>query len=173
MSKKHYVDGALLHETLTKYRKALDEAKASGEKLPQVPEYVGYCIIQICEGVSRRPNFTRYTYRDEMVDDAKVGCVYGASMFDPTKANANAFNYFTTIAWQAMVQRIEKEKRQNYIKHRHLVNTCSGLDGSSIELDVVMNEASNHIIGEFEAKQAARKIKNAEKRRQKTLNLDE
>lgn len=173
LPKNNYVDGDKLHAVMTDYYHKLQEAKSNNSKLPPIPEYVGECIMQITHGVAKRPNFSRYSYRDEMIDDAQASCVYGTSMFNPTKPNANAFNYFTTISWQAMVQRIEKEKKQNYIKHAHFVTTYSSIDGTLLEMNAGDNEVSNRIVREFEERQAIKKEKQAKKKASKTaLDLD-
>jgi hypothetical protein len=42
-----------------------------------------------------------------------------AANFDPTKSK-NPFSYFTQIIYYAFVRRIQKEKKQNYIKFKSI-----------------------------------------------------
>ena len=58
---------------MIKYRQAVSKAKRKGEKKPQIPRYVGECFMKIAENLSHKPNFLSYTFRDEMVADAKIG----------------------------------------------------------------------------------------------------
>jgi hypothetical protein len=42
-----------------------------------------------------------------------------ASNFDPSKSN-NPFSYFTQIIYYAFLRRIQKEKKQSYVKYKSL-----------------------------------------------------
>jgi hypothetical protein len=91
---------------------------------PQIPNYIGECFMKICEGLSHKPNFIRYSYRDEMVMDAVENCVKAIMNFDLNKATRtglpNAFAYFTQIAYFAFLRRIAKEKKQWEIKLKYI-----------------------------------------------------
>jgi hypothetical protein len=116
-----YVDGVKLHKVMTDYHNQIVKAEKEGKPLPQVPEFVGECILKICTNFARLSDYVRYSYKDEMIDDAVVGCVYGASKFDPSKSTSNAFNYFSMITYHSFLQRIDKERKQNYIRHSNFV----------------------------------------------------
>jgi hypothetical protein len=163
--KTNYINAHELHEALTNYYIILRQAKEEKSTLPRVPEQIGVYIMRICNELSTWSKFARYTFKDEMVEDAIMNCVYGASMFNPTKPTANAFNYMTTIAYQSFLQRIDKEKRQHYIRHSNFVKNFSDIDGNLLEIDGEVNEVSNRVVQEFEAKQLERKRKQAEKKR--------
>ena len=85
------------------------------EGLSDVTEFMAECFMNIGIGLSHRKNFQRYTYRDEMILDGLEDCVKYVHNFDPEKSG-NPFGYFTTIMWRAFIRRIEKEKKQEYIK---------------------------------------------------------
>lgn len=75
---------------------------------------LGNMINKIADGLSFRSNFINYSYKDEMVGDAKLK-MYSALVnkkFDVT-STYNPFAYFTTIAFHAFINRIKKEKRQH------------------------------------------------------------
>jgi hypothetical protein len=50
-----------------------------------------------------------------MVSDGIENCLMYAHNFDPEKSK-NPFSYFTQIIYYAFLRRIEKEKKQSYIK---------------------------------------------------------
>ena len=169
----NYIDAGVLHEEVSKYFSILQKAKAEKKPLPRVPELLGFYIIQICNQVATKSNFNRYSYLSDMISDALMNCTYGCSMFNPNKPNSNAFNYFSTICIQSFIQRIDKEKKQNYIKHSNFVKNFSGIDGNFLEVDGEVNDISNRIVKEFEEKQVEKRIKQHNKKMKKKEKQDE
>jgi DNA-directed RNA polymerase specialized sigma24 family protein len=106
---------------MTKYRLAVRRAKRKGEPKPQIPRYVAECFMKIAENLSHKPNFLSYTFRDEMVADAIENCVMYVDNFDPSKSS-NPFAYFTQIVYYAFLRRIQKEKKQLYVKYKATEN---------------------------------------------------
>jgi len=117
----HYVNNKQLYETLVKFKDETKKCEEQGKQLPRIPEYVGECIWQIANRLSTKPNFVNYTYRDEMISDGIENCVMVIKNFDPEKSK-NPFAYFTQIIYYAFIRRIQKEKKQTYIKHKSLEN---------------------------------------------------
>ena len=116
--KQHYVDNEKFLEVMTEYRNAYLESKENGEEQkPMIPDYAGECFLKIAERLSHRPNFINYAFREEMVSDGIENCVMYASNFDHEKSS-NPFAYFTQITYYAFLRRIEKEKKQLYIKYK-------------------------------------------------------
>ena len=107
-----------------------------------------------------------------MISDLILNCTYGCSMFNPNKPNANAFNYLTTVAIQSFLQRIDKEKKFNFIKHSNFVRNYAAIDGLMLEMAGDANEVSNRVVQEFETKQAKRKEKQIEKKNKKLKDLE-
>jgi len=64
----------------------------------------------ICQRLSFRPNFSGYSYKDEMVSDAIENSILYIRKFKPEKSN-NPFSYFTTVAYFSFLRRINKEKK--------------------------------------------------------------
>ena len=114
-SKKHYVKNADLYAATLEYRKSVIEAKELGKTKPRVPIYIGECIMKIATHLAYKPNFSNYTFRDEMISDGIENCLQYIDNFDPDKSN-NPFSYFTQIIYYAFLRRIAKEKKQTYIK---------------------------------------------------------
>ena len=116
--KQHYVDNEKFLEVMTGYRNANLESRENGEEQkPMIPDYAGECFLKIAERLSHRPNFINYAFREEMVSDGIENCVMYASNFNPEKSS-NPFAYFTQITYYAFLRRIEKEKKQLYIKYK-------------------------------------------------------
>ena len=123
--KPHYVNNAQFSQAVVDYVTILNEARDNGvEKLPKVPDYIAQCFLKICEGLSHKSNFVRYTYREEMVMDAVENCLKAIENYNLEAATRtgkpNAFAYFTQISWFAFLRRIEKEKKQQDIKMKYI-----------------------------------------------------
>ena len=131
--KQHYVDNEKFLEVMGDYREKFLEAKDNDTERPMLPEYAGECFLKIAERLSHRPNFINYAFREEMVSDGIENCVMYASNFNPEKSR-NPFAYFTQIIYFAFLRRIEKEKKQLYIKYKTME------EYSSLEDHVDMGE---------------------------------
>jgi hypothetical protein len=116
-TKKHYINNADFCKALVDYKLAVKAAKEENKPKPLVPNYIGECFMKIAEGLSHKPNFINYTYRDEMVADGIENCLMYFENFDSNKSN-NAFAYFTQIIYYAFLRRIQKEKKQMYVKYK-------------------------------------------------------
>lgn len=120
--KKNYVNNAAFYEAMVAYRKEVDKAREQEAELPPIPPYVGECIYQIANRLSHKSNFISYTYREDMVGDGLENAIKCAANFDPEKSQ-NPFAYFTQVIYFAFLRRIEKEKKQLYVKHKVIENS--------------------------------------------------
>ena len=134
--KQHYVDNEKFLIVMTDYREKYLQAKDEEEELPIIPDYAGECFLKIAERLSHRPNFINYAFREEMVSDGIENCVMYAGNFNPEKST-NPFAYFTQIIYFAFLRRIEKEKKQLYIKYKTME------EYSSLEDHVDMGDMSS------------------------------
>lgn len=109
---------------MVEYRKLFLDYEKSNKTTnkPPIPNYVGRCILMIANRLSLKPNFINYSYREEMISDGIENCITYIDNFDPNKTN-NPFAYFTQIIYFAFLRRIQKEKKQLYIKHKSLENS--------------------------------------------------
>ena len=114
---KEYVNNADFLKALTDYKEACILAKKNKTSAPPIPNYIGQCWMKIAEGLSHKPNFINYTYRDEMISDGIENCLMYFNNFDPAKSK-NPFAYFTQIIYYAFLRRISKEKKQLYVKYK-------------------------------------------------------
>ena len=144
----HYVNNADFSQAVVDYVTIADNAKASGNTIPNVPDYIAQCFLRIAEGLSHKSNFIRYTYREEMVMDAVENCLKAIGNYDLQAATRtgkpNAFAYFTQISWYAFLRRIAKEKKQQDIKIKYL--TRSGVENF---MDVGDDQTANYVAGAF------------------------
>lgn len=118
MSKtKHYVNNADFLQALIEYKQNCQIAREQNKEEPIVPNYIGECFLKIAEHLSRKPNFISYSFREEMICDGIENCIMYFRNFDPTKST-NPFAYFTQIIYFAFLRRIQKEKKQLYVKYK-------------------------------------------------------
>ena len=117
MKKTHYVNNKDFLKVLVEYKEKCRLAKENDKPKPPIPNYIGECFLKIAEGYSHRPNFINYTYREEMISDGIENCLMYFENFDPNKSS-NPFAYFTQIIHYAFLRRIDKEKKQLYVKYK-------------------------------------------------------
>ena len=113
----HYIDNKEFFGVMCEWKEEIKAAEDAGEPKPVIPDYVGECFLKIAEHLSYKPNFINYPFKDDMIGDGIENCVMYASNFDPEKST-NPFSYFTQIIYFAFLRRIQKEKKQNYIKYK-------------------------------------------------------
>ena len=123
-AKPHYVNNRDFSEAVMDYAISARKAKSKDKQVPVVTDYIAQCFIRIAEGLSHRPNFVRYTYREEMVMDAVENCLRAINNYNIETATRtgkpNAFSYFTQICYFAFIRRITKEKKQQDIKFKFI-----------------------------------------------------
>lgn len=133
---------------------------------PRIPEYIGKCILLICENMGKRWNFSAYSFRDEMVSDAVLNLIKAVDNFDPTKSN-NPFGYFSRIAWRAFLRRIEDESHETYIKLKNMENLyvmdefgeLNGMEDTVKSAQTARNEFVDDFMKKFEERQNKQKKK--------------
>lgn len=120
----HYVNNKEFSQSVVDYVTSVNEARDKGEDEPVITDYIGRCFLKIAEGLSHKPNFVGYTYREEMVMDAVENCIKAIMNYNVKKATRtglpNAFAYFTQITYYAFLRRIAKEKKQQDIKEKYM-----------------------------------------------------
>ncbi len=151
--KRNYVNNKTLYGVIIHYRNDLKESIKKKVDKPIVPQYIGEAIILICNNLAKKPNFSGYTYKEDMINDGIMDCIAAVDNFDPDKTN-NPFAYFTQIAWNAFVRRIHKEKKQTYIKHKNYENTflLDKFEEVTHATQLKSNEYSAEIVKSFEEK---------------------
>ena len=69
------MDNKKFLEEITKYKKLCADADDSDMPQPPITEFIGKCFLDIAKGLSYKPNFINYTYRDEMISDGIENCI--------------------------------------------------------------------------------------------------
>jgi len=169
MAKRNYIDNAQFLQEMIAHTNRVKEAKAAGLVKPRLPEYVGKCFMMIAENLSHKPNFISYTFREEMISDAIENCVLYADNFSPDKSS-NPFAYFTQIVYYAFLRRIQREKKQLYVKYKSsemygTTDEYNQLDSDGVNRQFEMYDNISQFIETYEAARAAKaekKLKNAD-----------
>ena len=177
-TKKNYINNPEFLEAVVAYKKLCVEAENSGDDLPQIPNYIGECIFKISTRLASRPNFSGYSYKDDMISDGLENAIQALGNFDPEKSS-NPFAYFTQIIWYAFLRRIEKEKKQLYVKHKVVENSM--LTGTAIEKKAgdsgeaafidLNNDYMNNFVQTFEDAMDRKKEAKKEKEEAKGLEV--
>ena len=169
-TKRNYINNAEFLEAVKDYKKLCLEAEDSGDDAPRIPNYIGECIFKISTRLASRPNFSGYTYKDDMISDGLENAIQALGNFDPEKSS-NPFAYFTQIIWYAFLRRIDKEKKQMYIKHKVIENSVihgtaveknDGDSGDAAFIDL-NNDYMNNFVQNFEDTMERKKIAKKEK----------
>ena len=113
----HYINNKEFLKSLIDYQADVERCKKEGKSKPYVTDYIAMCFLQIAQRLSYRPNFINYTYKDDMISDGLENCLAYMHNFNSDKSK-NPFAYFTQIIYYAFLRRIQKEKKQQYIKYK-------------------------------------------------------
>jgi len=182
-AKEHYVNNKEFSQAVVDYVESAIAARKKEEPEPVIPNYIGECFLKIAEGLSHKPNFISYTYREEMVMDAVENCIKAIMNYDINKVTRtglpNAFAYFTQISYFAFLRRIAKEKRQQDIKELYIDYAGAGAfadftdhpDPSNI-IDRIRHKSAQIRERDNKLKEFGKQIKNKAKKK-KTGPIDE
>ena len=154
--KQHYVNNPDFLAAMIIFRNAVIEAKENNRERPRVPHYVGECLMKIAVHLSHKPNFSGYTYKEDMISDGIENCLLYIDNFDPEKSS-NPFAYFTQIIYYAFLRRIAKEKKVLYTKLKYteesfalnMNKTTQHGDTSNYSPPSKVNEWSNEYVDNF------------------------
>jgi len=118
----HYVDNKEFLQHMIKFKEDTQIARDIGESDPQIPDEIGEIFVRIASHLSYKSNFINYGFREDMISDGIENCIQYIHNFDPNKSK-NPFAYFTQIIYYAFLRRIQKEKKQLYVRYKSLENT--------------------------------------------------
>ena len=176
----HYIDNEKFLKEMVIYKREYNEAKSKNEEPPMISEYLGECFMKIAQRLSFRPNFINYAFKVDMISDGIENCVQYIKNFNPEKSS-NPFAYFTQIIYYAFIRRIQKEKKQLYVKYKTMESSSSlseNIEVSTNDSDKGYNQETMNadqkanmydFIKNFEA---AKKAKSVAKKPTKTTNLE-
>jgi DNA-directed RNA polymerase specialized sigma24 family protein len=179
-NKNHYINNKDFLVAIIEYQEDIAEKLELGEKKPYVTEYIAKCFLEIAQRLSYRPNFINYTYKDDMISDGLENCLAYMHNFNPEKSK-NPFAYFTQIIYYAFLRRIQKEKKQQYIKYKYFDQSGGFEQMDSLQehdkesFDFINDHGSTdfHIhIKEFIDDMERKELEKKEKRDAKLLLMD-
>ena len=157
-SKEHYIDNKKFYEEMLQWKKSTKEAEDSDDPKPPVTDYIARCFLAIGENLAKKPNFMNYPFKEDMISDGVENCLMYCSNFDPEKST-NPFSYFTQIIYYAFLRRIQKEKKQNYIKYKYLESLDKKGDFSEILKAMGITEEDTVQFKTLEQKEKLKKTK--------------
>ena len=151
-SNKRYINGVDMHNALVMFY----NAKSKNENIA-IPGFLGECLNHIATNLASKINFSSYSYKEEMVGDAIVKMMEAIVLEKYDAAvSQNPFAYFTQITWNSFLQRIAKEKKEQYIVHKNMDNMLQDEDIYSDDedyrsiSDLMADDTHNSIIETYE-----------------------
>ena len=187
MSENHYVDKAKLEIELIKFRETylLDLEKHINEGLTEklakkqskgfITEELGEMFLAIAYGLSKKNNFSGYTWKEEMIGKGYEYLCRFAKTYDHTKKNANGFAYCTQICTNAFIQYLKKEKNLSKTKDKIIKKAMEESELSRWENKENRQHSSKIIYEEKEEKENKKRNfhKNSRKLSEILTDMDE
>lgn len=147
---EHYVNNKEFTALVTEWVKKYKIAKAAEERLPPIPIEIADSFYKIAKRYSSKPNFSGYTYKDDMIGEAIYICIRYAHNFNPEKSN-NAFAYFTQYCHNAFIQYINKEKKYTKFKFDLLKDADEKIGKNDFnDIDLYYEDEDNTGISDLE-----------------------
>tara|TARA_Y100000004_G_scaffold61608_1_gene68958 strand:- start:184 stop:741 length:558 start_codon:yes stop_codon:yes gene_type:complete len=171
----NYINNEDFLIAMIEYKEQIKIAEENNKERPPVPEYIGECFLLIAERLSYRPNFINYAFKDDMISDGIENCLQYVHNFNPEKSK-NPFAYFTQIIYWAFVRRIQKEKKNLYVKYKemerlsYLNDHVDKIDDQDEYMTTVGSADMRNMISEFIEDFEEKRIK--KKKKKKELNLE-
>ena len=171
----NYINNEDFLNAMIVYKEDIKKAEEKNIEIPPVPDYIGECFLLIAERLSFRPNFINYAFKDDMISDGIENCLQYVNNFNPEKSK-NPFAYFTQIIYWAFVRRIQKEKKNLYIKYKEMermsyledhIETSS--DDSKEYLSLIGSADSRNMISQFIEDFEEKRFKKSKKKEDDTI----
>lgn len=183
---RHYVDNNRLVEALAVWAEAKQKARTEGKEEPRMPEYVGACILDIATNQAKKHNFSGYSYKDIMIDNAVENVLIYIGNFNPTaptkSGKPNAFGYISKMVYFSFTRTIQEEHREAYYKYKsyELMGGSAIFDGEGEEELMNIGVSDPHSIHndfmskiyEYESKMEAKKEASKKKENENEKDLD-
>ena len=116
--REHYVKNKDLLVEIRRYKETCkwDNNGKYIEGTGIIHDELAKMIVVIAKNLSTKPNFSGYTWKDDMVSDAIFTCVKYIHNVKIDEKNPNPFAYITTICYNSFVNYIRKQKKHSKIK---------------------------------------------------------
>jgi DNA-directed RNA polymerase specialized sigma subunit len=110
MTSKYYItNGRMLPEVI--------KSKEAG----RINDELAKMFMMLTHKYARRPCFSSYTYKEDMISDALTSLCQNALKFDPIKYD-NPFAYYTTCINNSFLQFLNTEKKHRRIRDQLLID---------------------------------------------------
>jgi DNA-directed RNA polymerase specialized sigma subunit len=86
----------------------------------RVNNVLGQMFLTLATRYGTKPNFSGYSYLDEMISSGVVACIASLNKFNPEKTT-NAFAYYTQVIHTSFLQVLNKEKKHQMIRDKSMV----------------------------------------------------
>lgn len=170
--KEHYVDNKLFYKEMVEWKKKFKESQEMDEPAPPVSEYIATCFYHIAENLAKKPNFVNYPFKEDMVGDGIENCLMYCGNFNPRKSK-NPFSYFTQIIYYAFLRKIQKEKKQNYIKYKYLESQDTQGDFTEFLKLLGINEEEGEMYRRMSEEKEESKVLKKKKRKKKNSLIED
>ena len=107
----HYVNNKEFSQSVVDYVTSVNEAREKTEDEPIITEYIGRCFLKIAEGLSHKPNFVGYTYREERYMDHA-----GASAFMDVGDHPDSNSIVDRVRYKSQQFRTRDDKIKEFGK---------------------------------------------------------
>lgn len=97
-----------------------------------ISDRLGRMFLLLATRYATKPNFSGYSYVDEMISNAVLSCCQAVNKFDSNKSQ-NPFAYYTSVIHTAFIQVLNKERRHQEIRDVLLIE--EDMDPSSSYLE--------------------------------------
>ena len=118
---KYYINPEELKFELVEYKKTCDFAeddkgKMKIKKRKQISRKLGQMIQEIAEGLSSKGNWSGYTWKEDMVSEAKL--MVFLYMHNYKEEYKNPFNYISKLCENAFIQFVQKNNKHSSTKQK-------------------------------------------------------
>lgn len=111
------------------------------QKQKKMSNELGKMFMLLVSHYASKPNFSGYTYKDEMICTGIKACCEAFMKFKPRKSK-NPFAFFTMVVHNSFLQTLQKEARQRRIRDKILVEHNMDPSASYMELERQEQESS-------------------------------
>lgn len=90
------------------------------QELGRVNDTLGMMFLTLATRYGTKPNFSGYSYLDEMISTGVTACIASLHKFNAEKST-NAFAYFTQVIHTSFLQVLNKEKKHQMIRDKSMI----------------------------------------------------
>lgn len=137
----NYVNNKDFHEAIVEYRKKVKKCEKEGKDPPRIPDFIGSCILKIAQGLSNKPCFSSYSFKEEMISDAIENAILYFHNYNP-EMGQNPFAYFSQISYFAFLRRISREEEIRYSLYKNFQETIV----NSYDTGLLTDSEGNHVL---------------------------